>query len=76
MSNSKVQYWTTEVPTGVGVYWAYEALDSLDADVMLVQLRSDNMFWSIQYGLSFPKDHFSHFMRVIPPSPPTGNDHE
>ena len=55
--------WTTEVPTEPGKYWAYEALDPLDADVMLVELkgRGNKIFMSIAHNLPFLDYHFSHF---------------
>lgn len=69
--------WSTEVPTEPGKYWAYEALDPRDADVMLVELKGKdhNIFWSINHGLSFPPHHFSHFQpfdkeNPLPPLPP------
>lgn len=76
--------WTTEVPVIPALYWAYEALDpSSDADVMLVQLAKENgdTFFSVTHkGMTFPKEHFSHFAPVENfsfagleyPQPPTG----
>lgn len=63
--------WTTEVPIEPGLYWAYEALDPRDADVMLIQLRhkDDNIFWSVDHGLPFPPHHFSHFQPFVPDKP-------
>lgn len=66
--------WSEKSPTEMGLYWAYEALDPRDADVMLIFFQGNGHALSIEYNMSFEVEHFSHFlpMALSPPRPPPG----
>lgn len=61
--------WQTSLPTHPGLYWAYEDLDPVDADVIRVEL-ADGILWDDE--TSFSPAHFSHFMPFTEqqPEPP------
>ena len=60
--------------TRTGLFWAYEALDPLDAEVMLIFLRGNDLVLSIEHNVLFEIGHFSHFMPAVfsPPKLPLG----
>jgi hypothetical protein len=62
--------WVTMPPVKLGYYWAYEALDAVDADVLLVQVLDNYQCLSIRHNMLFPKDHFSHWIYLEKPNPP------
>ena len=72
--------WTTKVPTTPGWYFAYEALDILDADVLLVHVAQDGEMWAgmtqpdfhvvLDKFVTDPASQFSHYAEFEWPTPP------
>lgn len=69
------QQWTTDQPTQPGLYWAYENLDPLDADVMIAKVvMSPNLKRLVVLTIGdecvSALNDFSHWMQAEYPAPP------
>lgn len=62
--------WTEETPTKKGYYWAYEALDACDANVILVYVTGGRLAYTT-FEVIFDLSHFSHWIGplVLPDIP-------
>jgi hypothetical protein len=61
--------WTTVTPNEPGWYYAYENLDPMDNDILIVYISEEGSICSM--GVAWDSSHFSHWMGPICfPNPP------